>query len=123
MENTAIETSVARPILIGLLLVMALLITACGGGSGGSGPAPPILPPSDYVMWDCGKVYRWNGLWWEWKCPEGGWGIRANQPVFTSLMDCQTAIGILQDTDPVILDNSQEDRDRGYAVDLFCIEV
>ena len=85
---------------------------------------PKCLVPTSVKLWFVvGCCPAHHRMWWEWKCPNSQWNVRSNQPVFTSLMDCQTAIGILQDTNPVILDYSQEDKDRGYAVDLFCIAV
>jgi len=103
------------------LLITILLVTACGDGGDPAGPPPE--PLQDYVMWSCLKVYRWNGLFNQWGCVDDSWKIRSNQPVFTSRSDCLTAVGIAQDNDPVIYDNSQEDRDRGYAYDLWCFKA
>jgi len=44
----------------------------------------------------------------------------ANQPVFTSLNDCLIAQGHLLDENDAYWDNSQQDKDRGYAWELFC---
>lgn len=46
MKNRAIETRVSRPIQIGLLLVTALLIAACGGGDGEPAPQTPTQSTS-----------------------------------------------------------------------------
>ena len=78
MEDSALENRVTRPIMVGLLLVTDLLITACGGGDSGPGLPPEIQ--QDYVMWECGKVYRWNGLWWEWECPNSQWNVGRTSP-------------------------------------------
>jgi hypothetical protein len=43
--------------------------------------------------------------------------------VFTSRSNCLTAVGIAQDNDPVVYDSSQEDRDRGYAYDLWYFQA
>jgi hypothetical protein len=121
MENRAQETRSLRLLLSGLLLITILLVTACGDGGDPAGPPPE--PLQDYVMWSCLKVYRWNGLFNQWNCIDDSWRIVSNQPVFTSRSDCLTAVGIEQDNDPVTYDNSEEDRDRGYAYDLWCFKV
>ena len=45
-----------------------------------------------------------------------------NQPVFTNLNDCLIAKGHLLDENGTYWDNSQEDKDRGYAWKLFCFK-
>jgi hypothetical protein len=120
MENRTRKTRSSRQIQFGLLLATILLITACGDGGDSAGPPEP---QDDYVMWSCQKVYRWNGLFNQWNCIEDSWRVVSNQPVFTSRSDCLTAVGIEQDADPDIYDNSQEDRDRGFAYDLWCLKV
>lgn len=47
----------------------------------------------------------------------------ANQPVFTSLNDCLIAKGHLLDQDSLYWDDSDEDRQRGYALKLFCFNA
>ncbi len=126
MEIKAMETRVTRSVLIGMLLTLLLALAGCGGGD--SGPEyDPNCPfgcdPQDFgdhVLQSCPIFYRWNGLFNSWTSCDNAWSPVANQPVFTSLNDCLIAKGHLQDTDPVYWDNSQEDKDSGYALKLFC---
>ncbi len=125
MNINAIETRTGRPILIGLLLCAALLVTACGGG-GDDDDFCFLCEPEDFtdhVLASCPIYYRWNGLFNSWTSCDNEWTPVSNQPVFTSLNDCLIAKGLLLDEDPVYWDNTQEDRDRGYALKLFCFEA
>lgn len=54
---------------------------------------------------------------------DNAWQPVANQPVFTNLNDCLIAKGHLQDENSTYWDNSQEDKDRGYAWKLFCFNA
>jgi len=126
MEIKGMETRTSRPILIGLLLFAALLGAACGGGGGGDDFDCFLCEPEDFtdhILASCQIYYRWNGLFNSWTSCDNEWTPVANQPVFTNLNDCLIAKGLLLDSDPVYFDNTQEDKDRGYALDLFCFEA
>ncbi|MCH8074057.1 MAG: Ig-like domain-containing protein [Proteobacteria bacterium] len=116
------------------MLAVLLIISACGGGggsssggggssSGGGGTIPP--QPVQYQMWEC-TIYRQTdgltGLKFWGSCPGSNWTLRANQPVFGNLEACEAAIQVEKDTDPVVYDNSEEDRNRGWARKLLCAE-
>ena len=58
-----------------------------------------------------------------WTSCDKNWTLVANQPVFTGLWDCLTAKGRLLDENSVYWDNSQEDKNRGYAKKLFCFNA
>jgi hypothetical protein len=104
-------------LLVGLLLA----ITACGDDSGGSGPEDPDLyNVGDYLMNQC-TVY--HDLWWSDCRTAEEWSLRPNQPVFTALNDCLIAKGHEQDEDSTVWDDSQEDRDRGWAMLVVCSPV
>ena len=124
MYIKATETRTNRPILMGLLLLSALVITACGGG--GDDVDCFLCEPQDFtdhVLASCPIYYRWNGLFNSWTSCDNEWTPVSNQPVFTSLNDCLIAKGLLLDSDPLYWDNTQEDTDRGYALKLFCFEA
>ncbi len=126
MEIKAMETRVTRSVLIGMLLTLLLALAGCGGGDSGPeyDPNCPLgCDPQDFgdhILHSCPIYYRWNGLFISWTACDNAWTPVANQPVFTSLNDCLIAKGHLQDTDTLYWDNSQEDKDRGYALKLFC---
>ncbi|MCH7833669.1 MAG: hypothetical protein IH911_01095 [Proteobacteria bacterium] len=127
MDIQAMEIRTNRPILIGLLLLSALVITACGDDGSEYDPNCPFgcdpVDFEDHILASCPIYYRWNGLFNSWTACDDAWRPVSNQPVFTSLNDCLIAKGLLLDEDPVYWDNTQEDRDRGYALKLFCFEA
>ena len=107
-------------------MIVTLLFTlgACSGGD--KGPQPE--PVADHEMWVCFERYTWNGLFYTWDCPDGGWYVASNQPVFTSYEDCHVAVHIEQQNDPDIWDNHDEAkkvllRSLGSAYFLACYEV
>lgn len=104
-------------VLAGLLLT----IVACGGDD--SDPdEPDLYNVGDYLMMQCTVYYDKYGGWSE--CRNAAeWSLRPNQPVFTSLNDCLIAKGHAQDEDPTVWDDSQEDRDRGWALLVICSVV
>jgi hypothetical protein len=106
-----------------VLFATLSLLSACGGG-GDSGSAPAAMQ-QDYRMWKCTIYRRTEGLtglqYWS-SCPDGNWRLKADQPVFTNLSDCEDAIRVQKSSDTVIYDNSDEDRARGWAVKLLCFE-
>ncbi len=114
-----------------VLITMLALLSACGGGGdgggGGGGGGGIIQPPpaQDYQMWKC-TIYRmtdgFTGLQYWGNCPNENWTLKADQPVFTSLSACEDAIRVLKASDPEIYDDSEEDRARGSATKLLCME-
>ena len=76
-------------------------------------------------MWKCTNYRRTEGLtglqYWS-TCPNSNWRLKADQPVFTNKSVCEGAIAAEKNSDPVIYNNSDEDRDRGWAVKLWCFE-
>ena len=96
----------------------------CGGDSGPAyDPNCPLCEPEgfeDHTLQSCQIHYEWNGVFYYWTNCETGWMPVANQPVFTSLNDCLIAQGHLLDENDAYWDNSQQDKDRGYAWELFC---
>ncbi len=127
MENIAIENRVTRLILIGLMLTLVLALAGCGGDSGPEyDPNCPLCEPEDFqdhILHSCVIYYTWNGLVNSWTSCDNAWTPVENQPVFTNLSDCLIAKGHLQDENTTYWDNSQEDKDRGYAWKLFCFHV
>ena len=105
------------------------LLSACGGGDGSKPkPGPFGNDDADYQLSSCFKRYTWNGLFNTWKCPEGGWRVVSNQPIFTSADDCHVAVHLIQQRDPDTWDNHNEAkkvilRASGYAYFLACFEV
>ena len=113
-----------------LLMIVTLLfvLSACGGGGSGGEYGPFGNVDADYQLWKCFKVYRWNGLFNTWKCPDGGWHAVSNQPIFTSNDDCHVAKHLLQQSDPNIWDEHDEAkkvllRSAGSAFFLKCFEI
>ena len=105
------------------------LIAACGGGGGGddagTGGSAATLTQQNYQMFSCliyRKVESFTGIPYWGRCPSGIWHLRSSQPLFTSLAACEDAITVLKNSDPEIYDNSKADRDRGWAVKLWCFE-
>lgn len=113
-----------------IIIFVALAMAACssgGSGSGGGGGGGPG-PIEDFQLWECGKRYVWNGLFFNWKCPEGGWRPVSNQPIFTSADDCHVAVHLIQQRDPDTWDDHDEAkkvilRASGFAYFLRCIKV
>ncbi len=106
------------------LMSLLLALVACGDDSGGdSGKEEPnLLVVGDYVMTQCTVYYQFVGGWSE--CRDAAeWSSTPNQPVFTALNDCLVAKGQKQDLDATVWDDTQEDRDRGWAVLLICAPV
>ena len=106
-----------------MLAALLLAVTACGGGDG-DGPAPEepdLYNVGDYVMLQCQIEFHTPGGWDSGEFCEIV--IRPNQPVFTALDDCLIAKGHEQDDDPTVWDDSQEDRDRGWAWMVVCAPV
>ncbi len=107
-----------------IIIFVALALAACSSGGDGPGPVDDV----DFQLWSCGKRYTWNGLFFQWKCPEGGWDTVANQPIFTSADDCHVAMHLIQQRDPNTWDNHDEAkkvilRASGFAYFLACFEV
>ena len=111
------------------LIGLAFMMIACGGGDGSKPkPGPFGNDDADYQLSSCFKRYTWNGLFNTWKCPEGGWRVVSNQPIFTSADDCHVAVHLIQQRDPNTWDNHNEAkkvilRASGYAYFLACFEV
>lgn len=109
------------------ILILAILpvFAACGGGGGSGGGKTMSTPQVKLQIWWC-TVYRMTegltGLQYWGSCYGSNWDLLANQPVFTSQEDCDAAIRELKNTDPIIYDNSDEDKQRGWAVKLICSE-
>ena len=124
MEKRASNTGIARSTLIGMVSIVVLALAGCGGDSGPAyDPNCPLCEPEDFedhILQSCQIHYEWNGLFYYWTNCETGWTPVANQPVFTSLNDCSIAKGHLLDENDAYWDNSQEDKDRGFAWELFC---
>ena len=113
-------------LLIGLALMVSL--AGCGGGDSGPDYDPncPLCEPEDYtdhILHSCVIYYRWNGWWYSWTACDNAWQPVANQPVFTNLNDCLIAKGHLQDENGTYWDNSEADKNRGYAWKLFCFNA
>ncbi len=120
MDNKTIWTHINNLVLTGLLLAMV----ACGDGGGdGPGPEEPdLFNVGDYLMTQCTVYYDMFQGWSECRTAEE-WSLRPNQPVFTALNDCLIAKGHEQDNDPTVWDDTQEDRDRGWALLVICSPV
>ena len=115
-------------LFIGLALALLLSLAGCGGGDSGPDYDPncPFCEPEDFedhILHSCLIAYRWNGLSNSWTACDNAWKPVSNQPVFTNLNDCLIAKGHLQDEDTLYWDNSQADKDRGYAWKLFCFNA
>ena len=124
MEDRSIKTRHIGAVLIGLMLAL----TGCGSGDSGPKRDPncPLCEPEDYedqVLMSCPIYYRWNGISYSWTACDNQWTLVPNQPVFTDLWDCQIAKGHLLDENSTYWENSQEDKDRGYAWKLFCFSA
>jgi hypothetical protein len=112
-----------------MLLVGLIVLSGCEsdddfkvtcGGHSCIKPAEEITPlkSNEYKMVQCEISY--DGFFWG-HCPSNfALSTRPNQPIFTALMDCQTAIGYEQQNDSLVWDDSQEDRNRGWAIELYC---
>jgi hypothetical protein len=118
MERRATETHGIKLIINGLVLATALLVTACGGGGGGGEIIePPVM--KQYRMVQCDIDYLGGERWGV--CDYGHTlELRPNQPVFTAESDCLIAIEIEIKNDPEVWDDSEEDRQRGWAYWLDC---
>jgi len=81
---------------------------------------PDLYNVGDYLMNQCTVYYD---LWWSDCRTTEEWSLRPNQPVFTALNDCLIAKGHEQDEDSTVWDDSQEDRDRGWAMLVVCSPV
>jgi hypothetical protein len=104
-----------------LLFSLLLALAACGdeNGSGSGKEEPDLFNVGDYVMMQCTVYYNFPGGWTD--CRDADlWSLRPNQPVFTALSDCLIAKGHEQDEDPTVWDDTQEDRDRGWATLIVC---
>ena len=109
-----------------VLFTMLSLLSACGGGGGDDSSGTSVTAvQQEYRMWKCTIYRRTEGLtglqYWS-SCPNSNWRLKADQPVFTSLSACEDAISVLKSSDPVIYNNSSDDRARGWAVKLLCAE-
>jgi hypothetical protein len=120
MRTDKHQSGVRLVALIGIMLLAA----ACGDESDKKQKAeePDVFNIGDYVMNQCtiyyDQLYGWS------QCREAEqWSLRPNQPVFTALSDCLVAKGHEQDEDPLIWDDSRQDRDRGYADLVVCSVV
>ena len=112
-----------------MLLVGLMILSGCNsdddfkvtcGGHSCTKPAddPPPLRDNEYKMVQC--EISFDGAFWG-HCPSNfDLSSRQNQPIFTALMDCQTAIGYEQQNDSLVWDDSQEDRNRRWAIQLYC---
>ena len=118
MEVETIQSTKHR---LGLVVVLLALVGCGDEGGKDSDPAEdsPFRNNGDYTLVQC-TVYYDQFQGWEHCGLSDPLTVRANQPVFTALNDCLIAKGHEQDNDPLILDDSQEDRDRGFAHELFC---
>ena len=127
MENHTVRTRDTGAILVGLMLALLLILTGCSDDSGPEfDPKCFLCEPEvfeDHVLKSCPIYYRWNGLYVSWTACDNQWTLVANQPVFTDLWDCLIAKGHLLDEYSIYWDNTQEDKDRGYAKKLFCFNA
>jgi N-acetylneuraminic acid mutarotase len=110
-------------------LALILTMTACGGGDsgngGGSGSGSKKQPQIEHQMFRCTIHRRFDGLtglgYWT-SCPNDNWNLKSGQPLFAKDADCWAAVDSLKKSDPEVYDNSQADRDRGWAQKLWCLE-
>jgi hypothetical protein len=127
MENRASNACIARSIFVGMISAVVLALAGCGGDSGPAyDPKCPLCEPEDFedhILQSCPIYYRWDGLFYSWTSCDNAWAPVENQPVFTSLGDCLIAKGHLQDENGTYWDNSQDDKNRGYAWKLFCFNA
>lgn len=116
-----LKTGTIRIAMFGILPLFA----ACGGGGSDEGVVPPPEPQVNYLIWECAVFYLTDGLtglqFWG-SCPGGNWTPRADQPLFANKAACETAIDLETATNSSIWDNSEQDRLRGWAVKLLCLE-
>ncbi len=107
-----------------VLTSLLLVLVACGGEDGGGSGKEEQNPLNvgDYLMMQCTVYYNVPGGWTDCRDVED-WSLRPNQPVFTALNDCLIAKGHEQDEDPTVWDDTQEDRDRGWALLVVCSPV
>jgi len=121
--SAIVETNTVRLSKNYLALVGLVLILVGCGDEGGENSEPveesPFSNNGTYTLVQC-TVYYWDYQGWQHCGLLDQLTVRANQPVFTALNDCLIAKGHEQDNDPLVLDDSQEDRDRGWADELYC---
>ena len=110
------------------LCTLLLALTGCFDGYGPDGIDPGPGPDYDYELRYCGQRYTWNGVFYDWRCPDGGWRVAPNYPIFTSSSDCHNAKHIEAAKDTDVWDShdpARKDvlRASGWAIFYGCFEV
>ena len=107
------------------LYVLLILLTGCGSGDDNkqAEPVDPWANPTGtYMITQCTVYYSGFGSAWD-HCPLINNDLSNHSGPYPSLDACRQQVEYLISSDTLYLDDSTEDRSRGWAIELFCAQI
>lgn len=107
-----------------LLCVFVVVLAGCNGEDANKQADPADQwdnPTGTYMITQC-TVYVESGTSWG-HCPATNNDLSNHSGPFQSLDACRQQIEYLISSDTYYLDNSESDRSRGWAIELYCAQI
>ncbi len=106
------------------LYVLFILLAGCNSGDDDKQvePVDPWANPTGtYNISQC-TVY-WDGIVSWGHCPLINNDLSSHSGTYSSLDSCRQQVEYLLSSDTLYLDDSAADRSRGWAYELFCVQI
>ena len=105
------------------LYVLLIILAGCGSGDDDkqAEPVDPWANPTGtYMITQC-TIY-WDGFAFWGHCPSNS-DLTNHSGPYPNLDSCRQQVEYLISSDTLYMDDSAEDRQRGWAIELFCAQI